>query len=154
VDEEAISNMVNEELSIDSADAIWKLKEKLRVKNQAMKSQKVSVKQMAQVLMGGKKRMGNNKPKAYTFTNNAGPQFNLLPHAEPMDYFSLFFNDELLNSIVIETNMYARDKTAKLQLSLRSIWNRWSDVSVPETKAPLGIIINMGLIPLHKRLLV
>jgi hypothetical protein len=41
---------------------------------------------------------------AYIFTKNAGPQFYLLPYAEPMDYFSLFFNDELLNNIVVETN--------------------------------------------------
>jgi hypothetical protein len=27
-----------------------------------------------------------------------------------MDYFSLFFNDELLNNIVIETNRYVRAK--------------------------------------------
>jgi hypothetical protein len=31
--------------------------------------------------------VGDKKPKAYTFTKNAGPQFNLLPDAEPMDYF-------------------------------------------------------------------
>jgi hypothetical protein len=35
--------------------------------------------------------MDNKKPSAYTFTKNAGPQFHLLPDAEPMDYFSLFF---------------------------------------------------------------
>jgi hypothetical protein len=34
----------------------------------------------------------DKKPKAYTFSKNAGPQFYLLPDdAEPMDYFSLFF---------------------------------------------------------------
>jgi hypothetical protein len=68
--------------------------------------------------------MGDKKPKAYTFNTNAGPQFNLLPVAEPMDYFSLFFNDELLNNIVIETNRYARDKIAELQLSPRFIWKQ------------------------------
>jgi hypothetical protein len=47
-------------------------------------------------------RMGDKRPKAYTFTKKAGPQFNLLPDAEPTDYFSLFFNDELLNNFVIE----------------------------------------------------
>jgi hypothetical protein len=45
--------------------------------------------------------MGNKKPKAYIFTKNAGPQFNLLPDAEPMDHFILFFNDELWSNIVI-----------------------------------------------------
>jgi hypothetical protein len=79
--------------------------------------------------------VGDKKPKAYKFTKNVGPQFNLLPHAEPMDYFSLFFNDELLNNTVIETNRYARQKISGLQLSQRSIWNRWSDVSVPKMKA-------------------
>jgi hypothetical protein len=30
-------------------------------------------------------KMGDKKPKVYTFTKNAGPQFNLLPDAEPME---------------------------------------------------------------------
>jgi hypothetical protein len=36
--------------------------------------------------------MGDKKLKAYTFTKNAGPQFNLLPDAEPwiiLFYFSM-----------------------------------------------------------------
>jgi hypothetical protein len=79
--------------------------------------------------------MGDKKSKAYTFTKNAGPQYNHLPDAQPMDYFRLFFNDELLNNIVIETNRYRRHKISQLQLSLRSIWSMWSDVSVLEVKA-------------------
>jgi hypothetical protein len=62
-----------------------------------------------------------------------------------MDYFSLFFSDELINNIVVETNRYARQKISELQLSPRSIWSSWSDVSVPEMKVFLGLIINMGL---------
>jgi hypothetical protein len=64
-----------------------------------------------------------------------------------MDYFSLFFNDEPLNSSVIETNRYARH-ISEFQLHSRSIWSRWSELSVPEVKAFLGLIINTGLIPL------
>jgi hypothetical protein len=60
----------------------------------------------------------------------------------------LFFNDKLLNNIVIATNRYGGHKIVKLQPSQWSIWSRWSDVSVPEVKAFLGRIINMGLIPL------
>jgi hypothetical protein len=92
--------------------------------------------------------MGDKKLNTYTFTKNAGPQFHLLPDAELMDYFSLFFSDELLNSIVVETNRYVRHKSLELQLSPRSIWRGWSDVSVPEMKVFLGLIINMGLMPL------
>jgi hypothetical protein len=61
--------------------------------------------------------MGDKKPKAYTFTKNVGPQFNLLPDAEPMDYFSLFFTDELLNNIVIGTNRYMRYNISELSLA-------------------------------------
>jgi hypothetical protein len=68
--------------------------------------------------------MGDKKLNVYTFTKNTGPQFHLLPDAEPRDYFSLFFNDELLNSIVVETNRYERHKISELQLSPRSIWSR------------------------------
>jgi hypothetical protein len=89
--------------------------------------------------------MGDKKLNTYTFTKKAGPQFHLLPDAETMDYFSLFFNDELLNNIVVETHRYVRHKSSELQLSPRSIWSRWSDVSVPEMKAFLGL---MGLMPL------
>jgi hypothetical protein len=92
--------------------------------------------------------MGNKKPKAYTFTKNPGPQFKLMPDAEPMDSFILFFNDELLNNIVIGTNKYARDKISETQLSPWSIFSTSSDVSVLEVKSFLGLIINMGLIPL------
>jgi hypothetical protein len=53
-----------------------------------------------------------------------------------------------LNNIFKETNRYARHKIAELLLSLRFIWSRWFDVPVPEVKAVLGLIINMGLIPL------
>jgi hypothetical protein len=81
--------------------------------------------------------MNDKKPNTYIFTKNAGPQYHLLPDAEPMDYFSLFFNDELLNSTVVEKNRYARHKISELQLSPRSIWSRWSDVSVPENDSIL-----------------
>jgi hypothetical protein len=44
----------------------------------------------------------------YIFTKNMGPHFNLLLDAESLDYFSLFFNDELLNNIAIEEQVHER----------------------------------------------
>jgi hypothetical protein len=41
-----------------------------------------------------------------------------------------------------------QDNISELQLSPRSNWSRWSDVSVIEVKAFLGLIINVDLIPL------
>jgi hypothetical protein len=53
-----------------------------------------------------------------------------------------------LSSTVIKTDRYARDKILEFELSPTSIWSSWSDVSVPEMKALLGLIINMSLMPL------
>jgi hypothetical protein len=63
------------------------------VKNQAMQYQKVTVSETSDLHVDGWEdvMMGSKKPTAYTFTKHAGPQFNLLPDAEPMDYFSLFY---------------------------------------------------------------
>jgi hypothetical protein len=52
----------------------------------------------------GRRYDGRQETQSTIFTKNAGPQFHLLADAEPMDYFSLFFNDELLNNIAVETN--------------------------------------------------
>jgi hypothetical protein len=140
--EESVSDMLNDELDIDSDDEMDLEIEVETVSeesgNEMSKSESESETSVVACFW-----VGDKKTKAYTstFTKNAGPQFNLLPYAEPMDYFSLFFNDELLNNIV--TNRYARDKIAELQLTPRSIWSRWSDVSVSEVKAFLGLIINM-----------
>jgi hypothetical protein len=59
----------------------------------------------------------------------------LLPDAEPMDCFILFFNDEHLNNTVTEIKWYGTQKIAEFHLSPLSIWNRWSDESVFEVKA-------------------
>jgi hypothetical protein len=37
-----------------------------------------------------------------------------------------------------------RHKIVEFQVSPRSNWSWWSDVPVPEVKAFLGLIINMG----------
>jgi hypothetical protein len=64
--------------------------------------------------------MGDKKHKEYTYTNNKNTRskLNLLPDGEPLDYFSLFFNDMLLNNTVTKTNRHARDKIAKFRLRL------------------------------------
>jgi hypothetical protein len=138
--------MLSEELDIVSSDEMNLENEgQVQAKNRTTHPHKVSVRvqQVLHILMG------ERKLNAYTFTKNSGPQFHLLPDAEPIYYFSLFFNDELLNSIVVETNRNARHKISELLLSPRSIWSRWSDMSVPEMKAFLGLIINMGLMILR-----
>jgi hypothetical protein len=121
--------MLNEELDIDSDDGVDFESEGESVSAESSCEMSGSESESDTSVVHNYKwedvSVRDNKPKAYKFTKNVGPQFNLLPHAEPMGYFSLFFNDELLNNIVIETNRYARQKTGEIQLSQRSLWSRW-----------------------------
>jgi hypothetical protein len=73
---------------------------------------------------------------------------NLQLDAKPIEYFNLLFSDELIDEIVVETNRYMRERVSNLQLTPRSIWSKWHDVTGIEIRAFLDIIINMGMIPL------
>lgn len=90
------------------------------------------------------------------------PDFDPLPFTVPnpgsqvsssnvkceLDYFQLFFTDQLIEQIVRETNRYARDKISSAGvLQQYSIWKDWEDVRVEEFKAFLGVIVNMALNP-------
>jgi hypothetical protein len=146
--EDLLSALLNEELNIDSEDDVnFEILSECGSEDSSNEvSETESESDISNLRADGWESVTvrDKKPKSYTFTKNAGPQFNLLPDADHMGYFSLFFNDELLNNI--ETNRYARHKISKLQLGPRSIWNSWSDVSVPEMKAFIGLIINMGIV--------
>ena len=54
----------------------------------------------------------------------------------------MFFNDEILNVIVRETNRYARQKLVGQAL------DKWQDVTLFEIKAFLGVCVVMGVNPL------
>ncbi|XP_041093516.1 piggyBac transposable element-derived protein 4-like [Polyodon spathula] len=61
-----------------------------------------------------------------------------------LEFFQLFFTDALLTEIVNETNRHARAKLGG-PLRLNSIWNSWKPVTLPEMKAFVGVLLNMGL---------
>lgn len=65
-----------------------------------------------------------------------------------IDYFSLFFTDDLFNQIVQETNTYAKETIQKnTPLTQNSAWRTWVDCTVTEMRAFIGVIINMALNP-------
>jgi hypothetical protein len=127
-DEVSVSDMLSEELDIVSGDEMNLENEGQSASEESSNTSSESVceSETSVVYINGWEdvTMGNKKLNVYTFTKNAGPHFYLLPDAEPMDYFSLFFIGKLLNNIVVETNRYARHNISELQLSPRSIWSR------------------------------
>lgn len=87
--------------------------------------------------------------KEFNFSDNSGfkppPEFD---RYSVLDYFSLFFTDDLLEQIVKETNRYANDKINQSRpLPKKSMWWSWTDVTLSEFKAFLGVILNMGMSP-------
>ena len=65
---------------------------------------------------------------------------------EPEDYFNLFFSSDILELMVEETNIYAQLLRNHRQMTPRSRLQNWRDVSVPELKAFIGLVLNMGII--------
>lgn len=80
---------------------------------------------------------------------NPGPVLpsHFTAETDPVDYFKLFFNNDIVGHICKETNMFANKKRARA-LSPRARLNAWKDITPMDFDAFLGTIINMGLIPL------
>uniref|UniRef100_A0A1A9Z2D9 DDE_Tnp_1_7 domain-containing protein n=1 Tax=Glossina pallidipes TaxID=7398 RepID=A0A1A9Z2D9_GLOPL len=53
-----------------------------------------------------------------------------------------------VDNIIKETNHYTNEKIRNKQLSHKSTWDKWQDVTKPEFLAFIAVILNMGLIHL------
>lgn len=64
----------------------------------------------------------------------------------PFDFFTLFFDDEVVNLLLVETNRYAHDKLNEASTSSNSRIKKWIDIDRDELYVFFGIIMWMGLI--------
>ncbi|XP_068671890.1 piggyBac transposable element-derived protein 4-like [Montipora foliosa] len=74
------------------------------------------------------------------FSGQQAIKFNVPENVSPNDFFSQLFGDSVIDTIVTETNRYARQKladTPRLQ--------KWKDITNRELKAYFGICIIMGI---------
>lgn len=149
-DREALRSLVDEVLDCDSDYEIDDEIERETASDNSSGDESESESESDLSAANGWKEVGANdrRPAQFNYMKNAGPKLNLPADADPIQYFLLFFNDDIMNDIINETNRYAREKISKLQLSPRSIWHKWSDVNLIEMRAFLGLVINMGLISL------
>jgi len=67
-----------------------------------------------------------------------------VPETE-LEFFLLFFTNELVKEITEHTNEYPHSKIPKLNLRPRSIWHKWQDVTEEEMKAYIGVVLNMAM---------
>ncbi|XP_040072197.1 piggyBac transposable element-derived protein 4-like [Ixodes scapularis] len=93
----------------------------------------------------------NNLPDfpVLTFSaSNPGSQIGPSNLQSELQFFQLFFTDQLIGEIVHETNRYACEKISSAEpLAKHSIWKSWEDVAVDEFKAFLAVLMNMVLNP-------
>lgn len=68
------------------------------------------------------------------------------PGNSPIDYFSMLFTDELIESIVEKTNLYAVEIVLASSGILTSIISQWKDTSVKEMKIFLALLFHTGTI--------
>ncbi|KAL8567072.1 hypothetical protein ACOMHN_027499 [Nucella lapillus] len=82
------------------------------------------------------------------FTGNPGLKKNT-DSFKPVDYLELFFDDDLMNSIIINTNLYAQQfLEANPNLPPHARAKDWTPVDAGEMKRFLGLVLLMGIVKL------
>ena len=86
-------------------------------------------------------------PSPQTYTLEAGCSVPL-PGNRPIDYFSLFVDDSMLQHIVDQTNLYSEQFMASHTLAPHSRIRRWSkeEHTIAELQRFLALILIMGLV--------
>ena len=87
-------------------------------------------------------------PTTLPFHATPGLNIPLSRSATPLQYLELFMTLSVWRHIMDTTNLYARTRLAAMPLSRCSLYSRWRDITLPEIKAFIGLIINMGMVQL------
>ncbi|GBM78914.1 PiggyBac transposable element-derived protein 4 [Araneus ventricosus] len=90
-------------------------------------------------------------PPRFPFIGNPGLNTRM-DGSSPIEFFCIFFDDDIVGYIASETNRYAEDFIEKNYLTPSSRVQKWKDVDLSEIRVFLGIIIFQGIVqkPLQK----
>jgi hypothetical protein len=81
------------------------------------------------------------------FVDNCGPQNEAQSEIHSAKVFKMFFDEELMELIVRETNTYAAQKIqARSFIPLRSTMRDWKPITTDEIYVLLAIFMLMGII--------
>ena len=84
----------------------------------------------------------------FVFTGNPGIKARIDDASDPLEFFKLFFTDELIDIIVTETNRYAGQFLAENQGALkeRSRAKEWKETDAKEIKVFLALLLMQGIV--------
>lgn len=77
-----------------------------------------------------------------------GPNVDPTSCTTPEDCFGLFFDDNLLDYLTAQTNLYAQKKISAMQVTDHSLYKKWKPVSTDEMRGLIAVVLNMGVIQL------
>ena len=105
-DQDAIRELVNEDFIIDSdSDVDMNFESDASSAEEAVSESESDTSDVCENVWKNVVR-ADKKPKEYNFNKNAGPKLHNFFGTDPLHYFDLFFNDDLINIIAEETNRY------------------------------------------------
>ncbi|XP_069800973.1 piggyBac transposable element-derived protein 4-like [Dendropsophus ebraccatus] len=88
----------------------------------------------------------NFEPQIPDFVGQSGIQFDPSGFTE-IDFFKLFFSDELISLMVVQTNLYAQQFLAQHPVSsFFSGSHSWTPVDAAEMTTFWGLLLHMGLV--------
>ena len=85
-------------------------------------------------------------PPKFPFSGNPGIKVPITDAEDPLEYFRLFFDENIISYIVEETNRFANNhlETAQLTPSSRSL--KWEDVTEREMIKFIALLLLQGLV--------
>ena len=84
----------------------------------------------------------------FPFSGNPAIKVNIADADDPLAYFELFFDDTLINMIVQQTNLYAKQylDLQRSTLRKRSRSQEWIDTNEKEIRVDLGLLLLQGIV--------
>ncbi|GFX67375.1 piggyBac transposable element-derived protein 4 [Trichonephila clavipes] len=85
-------------------------------------------------------------PSRFSFTGDVGMKACVTNISDPLEYFELFFTDEIVNHIVTETNIFAAENLNKFKSKEHSRTHHWSETNANELRVFFATLILQGII--------
>ncbi|GFU80506.1 piggyBac transposable element-derived protein 4 [Trichonephila clavipes] len=85
-------------------------------------------------------------PSRFSFTDDVGMKACVTNISDPLEYFEMFFTDEIVNHIVTETNIFAAENLNKSKSKEHSQAHHWSDTNANELRVFFATLILQGII--------
>ena len=88
----------------------------------------------------------NSPPPRFTYTGDPGIKIPIINKDYPLEYFSFYFNDEVLSFIVNETNRYADNYFENTDFTPSSRALDWNETNKDEILCFLALLLLQGVV--------